>query len=55
MSRYDTLMLTQEDLVPTTQQNQDSTEKARAQLTPCCTTTLWPSYRASWTRPALRA
>lgn len=33
-SRYDTLMLTREDLVPTTQQNQDSTEKARAQLTP---------------------
>ncbi|XP_029521231.1 coiled-coil domain-containing protein 42-like, partial [Oncorhynchus nerka] len=34
MSRYDTLMLTREDLVPTTQQNQDSTEKARAQLNP---------------------
>ncbi|XP_041702334.1 coiled-coil domain-containing protein 42-like [Coregonus clupeaformis] len=32
MSRYDTLMLTREDLVQTTQQNQDSTEKARAQL-----------------------
>uniref|UniRef100_A0A674BQV0 Uncharacterized protein n=1 Tax=Salmo trutta TaxID=8032 RepID=A0A674BQV0_SALTR len=31
MSRYGTLMLTQEDLVPTTQQNQDSTEKARLQ------------------------
>ncbi|XP_048097921.1 coiled-coil domain-containing protein 42-like isoform X2 [Alosa alosa] len=33
MSRYDTLMLTREDLVQTTQQNQDSTENARTQLT----------------------
>ncbi|XP_010873655.1 coiled-coil domain-containing protein 42 [Esox lucius] len=32
MSRYDTLMLNREDLVRTTQQNQESTEKARAQL-----------------------
>ncbi|XP_013991562.1 coiled-coil domain-containing protein 42 [Salmo salar] len=32
MSRYDTLMLTREDLVRTTQQNQDSTENVRAQL-----------------------
>ncbi|KAL2103753.1 hypothetical protein ACEWY4_000621 [Coilia grayii] len=32
MSRYDTLMQTREDLVYTTQQNQDSTENARKQL-----------------------
>ena len=33
MSRYDTLVLTREDLVRTTQQNQDSAEKARTELT----------------------
>ncbi|XP_062314873.1 coiled-coil domain-containing protein 42-like isoform X2 [Osmerus eperlanus] len=32
MSRYDTLTLTREDLVLTTQQNQDSTENSRSQL-----------------------
>ncbi|XP_063063977.1 coiled-coil domain-containing protein 42-like [Engraulis encrasicolus] len=32
MSRYDTLIQTREDLVQTTQQNQDLTENARAQL-----------------------